>query len=160
MQLTSRIPLDFIEAQAGRLTWRELAFGFDAGFVDEHAVAAAIATQRRKTKGARVIDLKAFARGREHPRAKLERLARKEPEQLHELIRDKWLFIVLAWLYEHRAERADPLGDVERVYAAFDYPEAMSGFVPYLPAPDGEERDVVRSWRDFLQARQDEYGTA
>lgn len=164
MQLAFRIPLDFIEAHAGRLTWRELAFGFDAGFVDEHVVVEALATQRphrtRKSKGARVVDLKAFARGKEQPRAKLGRLARKEPEQLHELIRDKWLFLVLAWLYDQRHERIDPLEDVERVYAAFDYPETMTGFVPYLPGPGGQDHDVVANWEAFLRARQVEYGTA
>lgn len=160
MQLELRIPLDFIEARAGRLTWRELAFGLDAGFVDTHAVREALATQRRRSKGGRVVDLRAFARGKEQPRAKLERLARREPEQLHELIRDKWLFLVLAWLYEHRDERRDPLGDLERVYAAFDYPETMSRFVPYLPPPPGEEHDVEANWQAFVHARQVEYGTA
>lgn len=165
VQLAFTIPLDFIEANAGRLTWRELVFGLDAGLLDPRAARELAATRdggRRAAAAARVVDLQAFARARasaDHARAKLERLARREPEQLHELIRDKWLFLVLAWLYEHRAERPDPLQDVETVYAAFDFPEAMEGFVPYLPGPDGADKDVVANWADFVRTRQDEYGT-
>ncbi|HWT92957.1 MAG TPA: DUF2247 family protein [Solirubrobacteraceae bacterium] len=167
MQLAFTIPLDFIDAHAGRLTWRELVFGLDAGLLDPRAARELVATNANANaiagaKAGRVIDLQAFARSRsaDHARAKLERLARREPEQLHELIRDKWLFLVLAWLYEHRGARPDPLGDVEQVYAAFDFPECMEGFVAYLPSRDGAQKDVVGNWERFVRTRQDEYGTA
>lgn len=164
MQLALTIPLDFIEARAGRLTWRELAYGLDAGLLDPRAAREVVATRSGGGRGAtgRVVDLHAFARGRsaEHARAKLERLARREPEQLHELIRDKWLFLVLAWLFEHRGARPDALGEVEQVYAAFDFPECMEGFVPYLPSPDGARKDVIGNWGEFVRARQAEYGTS
>ena len=48
----------------------------------------------------------------------------------------KWLYLVLAWVYEHRAEVVDPLGLVEQLYADFGYPAELRGFVRFMP-PEG-----------------------
>ena len=49
----------------------------------------------------------------------------------------KWLLALLAELYARRDSIADPLGDVEMIYADFDYPECMESFVRYMPVTDG-----------------------
>jgi len=46
---------------------------------------------------------------------------------------EKWLYLVLAWLFEHRAEFEEPLSQVEVVYSDFDYPASIEGFVRYIP---------------------------
>lgn len=72
----------------------------------------------------------------------------------------KWLVASLANLYANRHLTEDPLGEVERIYADFDYPESMKSFVRYMPVageynPDkhSHEQNVERlfeNWRRFL----------
>lgn len=45
----------------------------------------------------------------------------------------KWLYLVLAWIYDRRAELSDPLGVIEQLYADFGYPAELRGFVRYMP---------------------------
>jgi hypothetical protein len=72
-------------------------------------------------------------------------------------IRDKWLYLVLAWLYEHRAEVPDPLQRVEEVYADFGYPEQLANFVRYLPmegpglgSREANERRLFERWKRYI----------
>ncbi len=55
-----------------------------------------------------------------------------------------WLFLVLARLYELRSSSEDPMAEIESVYADFDYPDEIEGFVPFLPAPKGNRRVVMQ----------------
>jgi hypothetical protein len=49
----------------------------------------------------------------------------------------KWAFAILKCLHDRRSEFRDPLGLVEIIYGEFDYPDNMSGFVRWMPSPDG-----------------------
>lgn len=69
----------------------------------------------------------------------------------------KWLYLVLDWLYQHRADLADPLQTVEEVYADFGYPECLSSFVRYMPmqGPDlgsraANEARLFERWKSYL----------
>lgn len=71
--------------------------------------------------------------------------------------RETWLYLVMAWVYEHRSEMGDPLGVVERIYTDFDYPESISGLVRYMPSdiPDlgslkANEDRLMTCWESFL----------
>jgi hypothetical protein len=76
--------------------------------------------------------------------------------------KDKWLYLLLAWLYENRASVADPLADVEAIYTDFDYPAEITSFVRYMPATDGYEPNrhtedenrerLYGKWLTFLDA--------
>lgn len=71
-----------------------------------------------------------------------------------------WLYLVLAWLYDHRDEYPDPLAEVETVYADFGYPEEIDGLVRYLPAPAGQPSGpgaVEARWRAFLEQQSTHY---
>jgi len=71
-----------------------------------------------------------------------------------------WLFLVLQWVYEHREISADPMGDLEKVYADFDYPQEMEPFVPFMPAPAGKSSGpeaIEERLRAYLDSRSREY---
>lgn len=71
-----------------------------------------------------------------------------------------WLFLALAWLWEHRAKFDDPLEVIELLYAEFDYPEEISGLVRYIPAPPGGPTGpgtIEERWRAFLDQMAGEY---
>ncbi len=67
----------------------------------------------------------------------------------------KWLYIQLKAGYEARDKLDDPLGFVERIYASFDYPQAIKAFVRYMPLQPGVtpgESALLERWAAFLQS--------
>ena len=77
-----------------------------------------------------------------------------------DVAKSKWLYLVLAWLYEQRDSVDDPLGIVEQIYADFGHPEEMSSFVRYMPPTDGyrpqdhttdeNHERLFRLWHEFV----------
>ena len=98
----------------------------------------------------------------------LQGLAEGEDEEDEEAMEEKWLYLELLWLFEHRDELDDPLGHVERVYADFGYPEEIEGFVRWMPNNDGfdptnhgSEENVARmmgKWRLYLDQAKGRFG--
>ncbi len=66
-------------------------------------------------------------------------LAASEPEKLGLMSVRKWLFLMLAWLFDQKTHIDDPLGEAETIYADFNYPSEIEYFVRYLPVTDGYE---------------------
>ena len=65
----------------------------------------------------------------------------------------KWTYLELKAAYEVRDRLKDPLGVVEQIYADFDYPEAVSAFVRYMPPPPGAhtgEDALYDRWAKYL----------
>lgn len=76
------------------------------------------------------------------------------------LTQEKWLFIILLWLFNNRNNYSEPLKMVETIYEDFDYPEAIESFVAYMPVSDGYDPSVhsysenterlFRNWQTYL----------
>lgn len=65
----------------------------------------------------------------------------------------KWTYLELKAAYEIRDRLRDPLGVVEEIYAAFDYPEPVAAFVRYMPPPPGApigEEALYDRWARYL----------
>jgi hypothetical protein len=100
----------------------------------------------------------------------LRALAKIETPIPENLIRRKWLFLVLSSLFENRSQIGDPLGEVESVYADFEYPQEIAGFVRFMPTTDGynplqfskaeNEQRLFDLWRKYLIAAGHEFGPA
>ncbi len=70
----------------------------------------------------------------------------------------KWLYLQLKAAYDRRQELGDPLGVVEELYADFDYPPRIEGFVRYMPVRQGEEATVeglMARWEQYLRREGD-----
>lgn len=129
------------------LTARELLYGLANGLVDSDAAADLDGAGRPVVRIEEVI------------RFRVEALADAERAQDEEAIQGKWLYLVLAWIFEHRESSADPLGTVEEVYADFGHPDAIVGFVRYMPStePDlgsreANEHRLYEKWKAYLDA--------
>ena len=65
-----------------------------------------------------------------------------------------WLYLLLLWVFENKNSLSDPLGVVEKIYADFEYPEIISGFVRYMPTkselPSSEY--LYGKWEEYLSA--------
>jgi hypothetical protein len=103
----------------------------------------------------------------------LARLEKVNAGRVNSLVRDlaelalsqqvnekKWLYLHLAWTYQQRELIADPLGEVERIYSDFGYPEEIEGFVRYMPPKGGwdakrhtqeeNKNRMVELWKKYL----------
>jgi hypothetical protein len=151
------IPYEFVRDRT-RVSWRDVQFGLVNELLDPNApIAIAIdrASELEEPSGA-LLELAAAG---EHERVveMVERLVGSEEECSQEEIRRKWLYLTLAWIYEHRHEYSDPLQRVEEVYADFGYPERVATFVRYMPmvGPDLGSREanegrLLDRWREYL----------
>ena len=88
-------------------------------------------------------------------------MAKTESDTDRQRSKRRWLYLILAWLYENRASVADPLAEVEEIYSDFGYPQEVARFVPYMP-PEPDEywpqpasqeeatERLMRIWGDYV----------
>lgn len=63
-------------------------------------------------------------------------------------IQDKWRYFILKELYAKKSNYENFNEKVEEIYADFDYPEDMAGFIGYMPSLDG--KSMEESWQEYL----------
>lgn len=63
-------------------------------------------------------------------------------------IQDKWRYFILKELYAKKSNYENFNEKVEEIYAGFDYPEDMAGFIGYMPSLDG--KSMEESWQEYL----------
>jgi hypothetical protein len=82
--------------------------------------------------------------------------------------RHRWMLLTLDWVLTNRESFKDPLGEVEEIYADFDYPQEIAPLVRYMPPTDGWRPGehsaevnlarLFRLWADFVERKRCEYG--
>jgi hypothetical protein len=149
------------------MSWRDVRYGLANELLDPQAPVELAVDQvgGRAEPSAALLEL-AGASKNETTVELVEQLANEEPPRSEDEIRDKWLYLVLAWLYEHRGDFPDPLQRVEEVYADFGYPEQIAKFVRYMPmeGPDlgsreANERRLFEQWRQYIEGVGPAYAT-
>jgi len=153
-----RIPHHFIQGRVP-MTWRDVLFGLEQELLDPGAPVdfALERLAREKAPVPELVELAGLDK-REQSRSFVESLARLEQGEAPDAPRRKWLYLVLAWILEHRDDYPDPLRTVEEVYADFGYPSEIASFVRYMPsnAPDLGSRDqnearLFARWLAYLE---------
>lgn len=158
--LTLDIPAEFIKAHLGRPTWRELLFGLENQLLDPIAITEFAADELAQGDApAAVLDL-AIGGADEPVHDRVRYLADREAAD-DRTAAQTWLFLALAWLFEHRGDLPDPLGTIETVYAEFDYPEGIEGFVRYMPTEEPDlgdrvlnEQRLTDKWHRYIDEEQ------
>ncbi len=155
------LPPAFIRERA-RLTWREIVFGIERELL---APGAAIDFAGDDLAHHNPPEALAGVSKGEPTRALVEQLANAAPEQDEEELREKWLYLVLAWLFDHKESLSDPLQLVEAVYADFGYPERVADFVRYIPTNEADlgsrelnERRLYEKWKHYLDDEGAKFG--
>ena len=159
-QLTLALPVEFVRARVA-LTWRDVRFGLDRELLDPRAVRAlAMAELGAFDAPAAALSELAAAQRDEPTRRLVDALAEAEPACDEGELRARWLYLVLAWLFQQRSQLAEPLAVVETIYANFGYPSAIEGFVQSMQAtasaPTSEGTLVLR-WEAYLRAASGRY---
>jgi hypothetical protein len=100
----------------------------------------------------------------------LQRLALREGPADDVLSKRKWLYLNLCWLFNNRKNVLDPLGEIEVLYADFDYPSEIKNFIGYMPATDGynpgqhsmaeNEQRLFERWKQYLLRTEHQLGVS
>lgn len=163
------IPYSFIQRHAA-LSWRDVLWGYDRQFIGWPDVVY-IADERllQGSDNPNEIELSCLRSAEtQKVRGFLRVLADQEPINGEGDSERKWLFLLLARLFEMRADITDPLREVERIYADFDYPSEIESFVRYMPVTEEydpsqhttEENNVrlFEKWEQYLLMARRELG--
>lgn len=88
-------------------------------------------------------------------------------EDEYENISQKWLYVILSWLWINRENFEDPLDEVESIYTDFDYPAEMDSFIKYMPPTDGYDPSLysyaeninrlMKNWESYLHKSAEKY---
>jgi hypothetical protein len=151
------LPYAFLRTH-GRLSWRSVHFGFQNELIGPDVPKELAIDQIAESETLLPALLDLASGSKNDPVSELvKQLAASELECPEEKLREEWLYLVLAWIYEHRDDYMDPLQKVEEVYADFGYPQRIAGFVRYMPmeGPDlgsreANENRLFERWRKYL----------
>jgi hypothetical protein len=154
---TAKIPYDFVR-QRVNLSWRDVQFGLERQLIVPQ-VAIDKATDRvSESDDASSNEVELASLSESDPILDpVSRLAAVENGAADEDVQARWLYLVLAWLFENRASVNDPLGMVEEVYSDFGYPREIAPFVRYMPMvgpdlgnPEQNEARLYDRWKSYL----------
>lgn len=149
------LPLDghYIYSKTPWLSWRELFFGFENGYIDEKGVSEYVCDALTSTSPTEAIELASLEPHENYlVRDILKSLTDKYSSTESNLTKP-WIFLLLSFLLENKENYNDPLGIVEELYADFDYPEEIAPLARYMPSPEGVEGSeelLFENWKAAL----------
>ncbi len=156
------IPAEFIEKKAD-LSWCDIKWGYENNLIGaEVAIKKAenIVLNGNYTKTE--LELSFLIPSESNDILSFfNKLCRETNEEENSIIREKWLYILLSWLWKNRESFEDPLSEVENIYANFDYPAEIENFITYMPPTDGYDPSIhshteninhlMSNWEKYLQ---------
>lgn len=162
------IPYSFVRGRL-RLSWRDALWGYEHQMIGWSAIVD-LATDRlcAGSNNPLEIELAGLTKMETYQVGDLLRkLASPLSEEDSALAQRKWLYLFLAWLFENRTSVPDPLGEVEIIYADFDYSSEIESFVRYMPIIDGydpsahtkdeNENRLFEKWQEYLVTAESEF---
>lgn len=159
--MTLPIPTNFVQQNAN-LTWLDWSWGFGHGYVDRSDLVgmASSFVFHNSTKDTLIQLACVSDEESDYIQNLLDKMAREYQEPQSAIPKEKWLYLTLAWLFHNRSNYQDPLGEVESIYADFDYPEQIEHFVRYMPPKDWLNPSaytleqnlarIMKRWEDYL----------
>lgn len=148
-----------------QLNWKDIKFLIENKYLtDESAVKYAVKLLDEDTLNSQsIMDLVCLGKD-ESIYPYIDILSEEEQNVDESTVKDKALYIILNWVFDHKEEYLDPFDIVETIYADFDYPEAISGFIRYMPSNEpslgSTELNIVRlyeKWNQYLKGKKEFY---
>lgn len=136
------------------ITWSDIRFGIENNFLNrDNAIAHAVSTiQKTKAFSKDLEELACLFNG-EEIEPFLSNLSNEECTNENK-IKEKWLYLILRWVYEHKYTLYNnPLDMIENIYSDFGYPRTIVGLVRYMPSDhynDEGEKGLFRAWANYL----------
>ncbi|WP_413623810.1 DUF2247 family protein [Luteibacter sp. Lutesp34] len=143
---------DFCFAEAPGMSWCELAYGLDRGFVSSRDVVDYAINSLSIDSPDAHYELAGLDGA--DPNDVKDLLARlRKSEKSEERMRSIWIYLTLLWVYRNQDRYSDVLQVAERLYADFDYPECMASIIRYMPPKHpgrGGKAELLENWRVLL----------
>jgi len=152
-----------------RLNWSDIAFAIENKYLlHEAAIEHAIWSLESDNYHQREMDLACLEESdikylhSIHPY--IEELSILEPNNARSIAKDKILYAVLKWVFEHKEQYEDPLHVITFVYSDFGYPEQISNLIVYRPMIEPDlgsialnKQRLVNRWEFFLEKESSKY---
>lgn len=144
----------FCFSEAPWLSWGEIKYGFDRGFLTPTGVVEYAVKSLSVESSAEHYELACLTGDDANDvREYVGRLAVKDV-QGDRCSEKVWIFLVFLWVFINRDKYQDPLGVAEELYASFDYPESVAPIVRYMPVVDSDlegEDQLYKKWSNMLE---------
>ncbi len=160
------VTYEFISNQV-KLTWKDILYGIEKKYLlpdaaIEHAIAEISYNDEFPQQ---VMDLASLHKSEsESIYPFLSELTNHVTDQNDEIISEKWLYLLLEWVYEHRNSYSEPLSIVEHLYVDFDYPDLIATFVRYMPSDEPDlgslelnEARLYKNWKSYLDSQKERF---
>lgn len=133
------IPFIFIQERVC-LSWRDALWGYERNMLSWSGIVDLAKAMKFSTTDMCVVELSYLDKSTTYKIGDLLReIAATEIEPADSISIKKWFFLTLAWTFENKSRIDDPLGEVEKIYADFDYPVEIENFVRYMPAVNSND---------------------
>lgn len=142
-----------------KLTWGDIEYGIENKYISsdiaiDHAMHELAECEDYSQD---LIDLASLSKG-DTVYPYLMKLAEVSKELKDNIIKEKWMYLILDWIYNNKNKYSDPLGIVEEIYADFDYPEIILSFVRYMPSNEVDlgsvelnDARLFKNWKNYLE---------
>ena len=156
------IPFDFIDENF-QLSWCDVKWGYENNFItSEVPIKKAEKNVLTGSYTNSELELSFVIPGESNYVAPfLKELCTEFDQENNSTTKQKWLLIILTWLWNNRNNFEDPLSEVEIIYADFDYPSEIEGFIKYMPPSDGYDpstqsemeniNHLMGKWKNYLE---------
>lgn len=146
------------------LSWYDILFAIENGFLShqsaiEHAI---IELKDNKNYSQIVINLASLSPDeavlcRDLIKQYVNELAKPISDEAKVQTKNKVMYILLHWVYEHKEYYEDSLSVVELIYDDFDFPKSIANFVRYMPPEqpllstvEANIERLHKNWKDYL----------
>jgi hypothetical protein len=154
------IPLQFVQSKFS-LNWGDCLWAYKRELLTwKDLIRVALERVENGSSNELEIELANVGKDSVWKVSELAQALTQQCENSEETSKQKWLFLCLAWAYENRGKISDPLGEVEAIYADFDYPSSIESFVRFLPPLHGYDpshfsqeqnyQHLMTQWSEFL----------
>jgi hypothetical protein len=155
------------------VTWNDILYGIQKGYLpNDSAIEYAVDVIKSESNVTdTVLELASLFKG-ESISPYIECLSQEIDSQNDEVTKDKFLYILLHWIYEHQELYSDqinkdypnPLYAIEAVYDDFGFPKSISHLIYYLPTTEPKLKSVelntkrlYERWKEYLDAQRVKY---
>lgn len=153
------------EMKKNNYNWQEILFALENQIVTvEDVIEYASYIINEKTMGFDIVLAITCLHSYEDIYPYLHQLIMLEDSQNIADIKEKWLYLILKWLYEKRNDVENTLEIVEEIYELFDYPDNITSFVRYMPSETGDLGSVelnrerlFKNWANYLELFKEEH---
>lgn len=150
--ITAKLPYTFL-AEMCRLTWHDMEFGLTHRYISTEAVSQFACSRLSAQLNPDPREVLIASSSKEDSLLDVVKcLAAQESVACSLDSRQRWVCLLLVWLYDNRNQIERPMDLIEQIYVDLDYPEELAHLVCYMPTSrEAYSRLFVDRWGEFAR---------